>query len=128
MSSFPKSLGWGVLIKVARVVCCIYLFGQLLTMWLGFVQYKHNLFARHHCFFCFINGSNRVLCFGAYAISGDGVVGMIFFEVLMIPNASPNIIQKTYCHIKQLGNGLTQCWTLVKILLFATDHYVIVCN
>jgi hypothetical protein len=59
-----------------------------------------------------MSGLNCVLCFGAYAISGDGVAGMIFFEVLMIPNASPNIIQKTYFHIKQLSNGLTQCCTL----------------
>jgi hypothetical protein len=54
-----------------------------------------------------MSGLNRVLCLGAYTIGGDGVAGMMFFEVLMIPNASPNIIQKTYCHIKQLGNVLT---------------------
>jgi hypothetical protein len=75
-----------------------------------------------------MSGLNCVLCFGAYAISGDGVAGMIFFEVSMIPNASPNIIQKSYFHIKQLSNGLIQCCTLLEILLFATSHYVIVCN
>jgi G3E family GTPase len=75
-----------------------------------------------------MSGLICVLCFGAYAIGGDGVVGIIFFEVSMIPNASPDIIQKTYFHIKQLNNGLIQCCTLLEILLFTTSHYVIVYN
>jgi len=44
--------------------------------------------------------------FGANAINGNGVVGMKFSIVAIVFNVFPTIVQKTYCHIKQLGQWL----------------------
>jgi len=44
--------------------------------------------------------------FDVNAINGNGVVGMKFSIVAMVVNVFPTIVQKAYCHIKQLGQWL----------------------
>jgi len=44
--------------------------------------------------------------FSANAINGNGVVGMKISIMAMVFNVFPTIVQKVYCHIKQLGQWL----------------------
>jgi hypothetical protein len=97
-------------------MCYICFFGQLLVIWPNYSQYKHNLFAIHHCFSYSMRGLNYILSIymelslNANAINGDNLFNM------KKNYSGDNTQHISWCHSKNLllhqiilGNGLIQC-------------------